>query len=421
VSPHATSDDTSRLPVLDAARGVALLGIFLINLGAFTGYLWLTPEARAALPTARVDPAAGFLLLWLAMGKFYSLFSLLFGLGFALQMDGAQRRGDVGLRRFRRRLLILLAFGGIHLVFWEGDILALYALLGFALIAVRDWNGRALLRASAILLVLPVLLAALIYLTGGAADPGAPLLAAARHVDAWAGIPENAQPLDILPAANWGTYVRYQLAGPLFRYADLLSTGRPFKVLAMFLIGLAIGRSDLLRNPQAWTAVLRRVRTTGLAVGLPMSAVHALLFRAGTASDSPLAIVQAAAYAAGIAPLALAYGAILLLLWQDARWRERLARCAPAGRMALTNYLAQTAVGVLTFYGVGLGLMGRVGPALWVVFAFAVFAAQVAASGWWLTRFRYGPLEWIWRQATYGERLRLRRAAGAEGPPAAAM
>jgi uncharacterized protein len=213
----------------------------------------------------------------------------------------------------------------------------------------------------------------------------------------------------VLATAGWGEYLRFQLPGPLYLYAGFLTRGWPFKVLAMFLLGLAIGRSGLLRDTARWAPVIRRVRRFGFAIGLPAAAVEAGMFIARFPAESPLKIVQAIAYALGVAPLALAYGATLLLLWEQPRWRARLIKLAPCGRMALTNYLSQTAVSVATFYGVGLGLMGRVGPLVWTLYAVAIVTAQVAFSHWWLTRFRFGPLEWVWRQATYGRMLPLRR------------
>ena len=145
-APAAPTPSSDRLPLLDATRGVALLGIFTLNLAPLSGFVFMKPEEMSALPTAAVDLPAALVILWLGYGKFYSLFSLLFGIGFALQIDSAARDSDQRLRRFRRRLLVLLAIGFVHLTFiWEGDILALYALVGFALIPLRRLSQRALI------------------------------------------------------------------------------------------------------------------------------------------------------------------------------------------------------------------------------------------------------------------------------------
>ena len=143
--------DSERLDILDAMRGFALGGHppaqpRLIQRGCVQ-----TPEMMAASPTAAFDlPVAG-LTIWLGYGKFYSLFSLLFGIGFSLQLEAAGRRGDTQLRVFRRRLLVLLAIGAVHLYIWEGDILFLYALVGFLLVPLRRVPDARLLPTAAAL------------------------------------------------------------------------------------------------------------------------------------------------------------------------------------------------------------------------------------------------------------------------------
>lgn len=177
----------------------------------------------------------------------------------------------------------------------------------------------------------------------------------------------------------------------------------------MFLLGLWVGRSGLLRDIGGWAPVLRRVRFWGVAVGLPAAAVQAaLMLRGGQGAAHRIA--ESTAYALGVAPLGVAYAAAFALLWHSPPWRRRLERLAPAGRMALTNYLTHTVVSLAVFYGIGLGLMGRLAPVWWPVVVAAMLTAQVAASRWWLARFAFGPAEWVWRQATYRRRLPLRRA-----------
>jgi uncharacterized protein len=398
-----------RLEVLDALRGFALGGIFLLNLASFSGFVFMTPEMMAASPTAAVDlPVAG-LVVWLGYGKFYSLFSLLFGIGFSLQLAAAGRRGDERLRVFRRRLLVLLAIGAVHLYIWEGDILVLYALVGFCLIPFRRLNDRTLLRSSAALVFAPVLLEVLIVATHGALDPGAPRLRAGDAALVATGFPAGAMPFPVLRDAGWAEYLRFQVSGVFFRYADLLSTGRPFKVLAMFVLGLWVGRSGMLTDMTPWLPTLRRMRTWCFAVGLPAAALHAMLMLGGPGGNEWRKVAGAAAYALGVAPRARGYATTFVILWQAEAWRARLVRLAPAGRMALTNYLTHTIVALTVFYGIGFGLMGRLGPVWWPLMVIAMISAQVAVSRWWLARFAFGPMEWIWRQATYGRRLGLRR------------
>ena len=389
-----------RLPLLDVLRGFALFGIFLINLGSFTGFIFMTPADMAATATAAIDKPIAVVILWLAYGKFYSLFSLLFGIGFALQL-GTSSDDSHAVGRFRRRLLVLLGIGVVHLFIWEGDILAFYALIGFLLVPLRALSQPALLKTAVLLIAMPVVLHALIVATGGLLDPGAPLRAAGQRHTEWLGYPGDTKPFPFLRDAGWADYVRFQSAGFWFRYADLLTTGRPFKVLAMFLVGLWVGRSGMLTDLQAWTPALRRVRAAGLIVGLPASLAQVVLMIVAEPRTT-LSLMESLAYALGVAPLALAYAAHITLVWQSPRWNGRLVRLMPAGRMALSIYLSQTVVAIALFYGVGLGLMGRVGPAFWLPLALVVVGGQAWLAWRWLGRYRQGPMEWLWRRAAYG-------------------
>ena len=409
VRPTAEGD---RLEMLDAMRGFALGGIFLLNLAVFSGFAFMTPEMMSASPTAAVDlPVAG-LIVWLGYGKFYSLFSLLFGIGFSLQLAAAVRRGDERLRVFRRRLLVLIAIGAVHLYIWEGrhpGPLRARRFLPDSLPARPGPHAPALGGGA--------------RLRAGRCSRSSSWRRTARSIpvrrslapatlSSWPpAFPPGTIPFPVLRDAGWAEYSRFQLSGVFFRYADLLSTGRPFKVLAMFVLGLWVGRSGMLTDMTPWLPTLRRVRMWCFAVGLPAAAMHAMLMLGGSGGSEWLKVAGAAAYALGVAPLALAYASTFVILWQSEAWRARLARLAPAGRMALTNYLTHTIVAMTVFYGIGFGLMGRLGPVWWPLMVVAMISAQVALSRWWLARFAFGPMEWIWRQATYGRRLPIRRAA----------
>lgn len=217
-SDPAPAAEGDRLDLLDAARGIALAGIFLMNLAAFSGFAFMTPEGRAGLPTSAIDAPVGFVSLWLTYGKFSSIFSLLFGIGFSLQLAAAARRGDGRLSVFRRRLAVL----------------------------------------AALLVLAPVLLQGAITVTSGALDPGAPLLRAGGGTLVATGFAPDAMPYPLLRDGGWIEYLRFQLSGGFYRYGDLLTTGRPFKVLAMFLLGLWVGRSGMLRDLGRCADLLRR-------------------------------------------------------------------------------------------------------------------------------------------------------------------
>jgi uncharacterized protein len=405
-----------RVELLDALRGFALLGILVINLGGFIGYFELTPEQRMALPTALTDGAAEFFLAAFGKGKFYSLFSLLFGIGFAVQMLRAEERGVDFAPRYRRRLAIPVAIGAVHLSFiWAGDILVLYALLGFLLIPLRRLPDRTLLFVSLVLIATPVLQHALMLMSDGLLNPGGWLIALSERIDAQLVGADVATPyLSLVVQGGWADFFRWNASGPTWRFGEILEEGRAFKVLAMFLVGFVVARRSIFHDLERHRGLFRRVLLIGLAVGLIANLGMAYLAVLGGAEYlSPAGLAETGLYAVGVVPLALAYAAAFALLWASPRWRRLLLVMAPAGRMALTNYVAQSVIAIALFYGIGLGWGGRVGPTLVVPLALLIFAAQVQLSVFWLRRFRYGPLEWLWRSLTYGERqpMRLREKA----------
>ena len=180
-------------------------------------------------------------------------------------------------------------------------------------------------------------------------------------------------------------------------------------VLAMFLLGLAAGRRGLTPHAVDHRALLRRLRTWGLVIGLPVAALSAT----GAALLPTLSALMCLWVNGTVAGplLAMAYGSGIALLWQRRGWQRCLRPLASMGRMALTNYLLQSVVATLLFYGYGLGLARRVSPSLAIVIVVAILAGQLLISGWWLRRYRFGPAEWLWRTLTYGTRQPLRRAA----------
>lgn len=400
-----------RLEVLDALRGLALLGILVVNLEGLS-LAWAFTDQLAGLPTADWDAAARTLRAVFVEGKFYSIFSLLFGLGFSIQLASAARRNDGSLRLFRRRLWVLLAIGMLHLLFvWDGDILVLYSLAGFLLIPFRHLSDHALLRWALGLLLLPVLVEAFHTATDDRLNLADRAAAMATAIDQRVTGQEEPR-WDELVAEGWQGFHVVTRTGPVWRVASLLDQNRLSKVLAMFLLGLWVGRRIRLGNLVAHRPLLHRVAFHGLWLGFMGSLATAWLAALGHAhASTPGGIAHAATHAIGVTPMALAYASAVALLWTDERWRARLATLAPVGRMALTNYLLQSLCGIALFYGIGAGLGGQVGTAALVPIALLVFMLQVVVSRWWLTRFRFGPMEWVWRSLTYGrmQPMRLQR------------
>ncbi len=391
-------ESIERHTILDALRGWALLGILVANMVTFIGFGLGNEADRAAAFGSVLDDPAELLIEWLVVGKFYSIFSLLFGIGFALQLERLEARGE-GAARYLRRLAILFAIGLAHLtLLWMGDIVALYAVMGVALLLFRRASDPALLRWALILWLLPIAWSALIHFAG--INPAAPIYARAMQGFVAAGIDLNQSPMLWYREAGFAAQFAIHPAETWLRVGDLTYQLRPAKVLAMFLFGLWIGRRRIYAELEVHRPLLRRLALFGLGLGLPLSLARVLLDLIG-GDGAVMAVGEEALYCLSTPLLAIGYASGFALLWQAAR-RNILAWTGPAGRMALTNYIGQSLIQSLLFLGYGLGLTGRFGLAFVLPFALLIFAAQVAFSAWWLARFRFGPLEWLWRSATWG-------------------
>jgi uncharacterized protein len=395
----AASPTTDRIQALDVLRGVAVTGILLANVLVFFGLFIIPPSRAAALPTVSRDAIALVIDKVFVDGKFYSTFSLLFGIGFGLQLA----RGADAVPRFKRRLRILLAIGAVHaLVIWAGDILMLYALLGFMLPWFARKSDRQLLRWTVILLAIPTFL--YILALGGWALAGY----STRSPSTDAGPP--ARILAMFEAMGRGN-IRDALRGNLvfvaIRWADLVATVRFPKVLGMFVLGLWVVRAGIPQSLASHRALLVRWTRIGWGVGLPLNLVAAVaLQRWPYLPPSPGGLLGTMAQAGGIPLLAIGYAATVGLFVVDRR--RVLNAFAPLGRMALTNYLMHSIICVTLSYGFGFGLWWRIGASTAMLVALAIIAIQIPLSAWWLARYRFGPVEWVWRRLTYQQPLPLR-------------
>ena len=396
-----------RIEEMDVLRGFALLGILLMNIEGLVGPLAASMSGLDPALTG-ADRIVDWLIYVLVQGKFMTLFSLLFGMGFALMLGRAQARGASGVRPYSRRLLVLLAIGIAHaLLLWAGDVLISYALVGFALLLLfRATPARRLpVWAISITVALMALLLALgLMMQSMAATPeGQSMLAA-----------QSAEMADTLAAERrvygHGSYLEAteQRAGDILMMLSALPVFG-LLVLVMFLLGAWLVRGGMMADIAAHARLFRRLRVLGFAVGLPLMLLSATLLPSmdPTRLDLRSAWWQSVILVASIL-MSLGYMATIVLAMQRPAWRERLAWLAPAGRMALTNYLLQSLVCTTIFYGYGFGLFEQLPRAWQPLFVLVLFVAQVMFSRAWLARFRYGPMEWLWRWLTYGVRPRMR-------------
>jgi uncharacterized protein len=298
---------------------------------------------------------------------------------------------------------VLALIGLAHMyALWAGDILLLYGLMGLALPTLGRWPARARLACMAALFCVPFVTHLMVLTSHGALDPRAPFAIVGASVREHFGIADRAT-LDLFARGHARDYWAWNTAYAFVRPGTYLQSGRPAKVLALFLLGASLGASALPRLAERRRALWWTVWLGG-TVGLIASAVYAALkadFRS-TFLLSGMGLIQTAAYTLGTTPLALAYVALAALAWQSEAWRPRLEWFVPLGRMALSVYISQTAVQLLLFTSLGAGRAGLWPVATLPLLAGALLAAQRFACVWWLRRHAHGPLEWVWRRATYG-------------------
>ena len=319
--------------------------------------------------------------------KALSVFSFLFGVGMAIQTERAAKR-NAGPRHFLfRRLAWLFVLGAAHLfLVWNGDILTLYAICGlfFVPLVRAPWQ---------VLLVL-----------GGA------LITAAQFVSFGFELPSGKAATDAIAQARqiygnegWAAILRFRWHETWVLIVPLEVSVLP-RTVGLIYCGAAAWRSGILWVPEKHRGKLIAVLATGGAIGCAITANDVWTASSGTAPWPVLSNIHLDAPAA----LAMAYGAALLL-WLNSCRPSRFPGLAALGQMALTNYLVQSVVLGFLFYGYGFGLFGRVGPAASAGIGVVLYAAQLQLSRYWLQRFRFGPVEWLWRSLAYGRRQPLRQ------------
>lgn len=399
-----------RADILDILRGFALFGVLLDNVFGFTGWGFLNPQAREAISTWPSDRILGMLEQVFINGKFYSLFSLLFGIGFSIILERNIQRGVNPVKIFYRRLFILLLIGAGHLfLLWEGDILFLYALIGFSLPLFRKCSDRSLLIIAALLIASPLLFdfsSVIFHYKNGDV-----LEKIAQTVDKRTGIPTDDSFASYLykDGAGWQEWRNWQASGYLYRYSYILDSNRIPKVLGMFLLGFYAGRKLIYAKLENYISMFRKLRFWGLIIGITaaIACFYFEFFEKGI--PNPVGLLHTFFYAISVVPLSLAFTSIICLHWIKSNGNSSLKVLAPLGRMALTNYLMQTTLGILIYYGVGFGLGGNIGPSLFIPISLGVYIFQILYSNLWFKYFNYGPLEWVWRQLSYWKRLPLRK------------
>lgn len=375
----------SRITSLDAIRGFALLGILMMNIVSmnlpFRSYFRIDgPGTETWLDW--VIGAAGEILV---DQKFMGLFSMLFGAGIALFADRAAAKGRRPALFSLWRNFLLLLIGLAHGLLWGGDILFVYALCSPVVVALRNASPALLLRLGTGMVIAPALWAAILQTTIG---PDGEALG-----DLW------------LPVGEMSDGVGLFFLGDYF-----------LRALGMMLIGVVLYNNGFL-NGRASPELYRRAAVVGLGAGWTLAAVGVAVAVIGD-FDPSVALVSYIPNTIGTIPSAVGYAAAVVLWGRRVEasaadgsggWQEALhVRLQAVGRMALTNYLTHTVLGVVVLSWFIDG--ENVTRTILFVFVLVVWALQLAYSAPWLARFRYGPVEWLWRCATYRQFLPITRS-----------
>ena len=382
-APVSTSD---RLEFLDVLRGVALFGILVVNLPVIGLPFSQAMSGPSVWMESSADSWTAALVRALAENKFMTLFSMLFGMGLALQVDRAEERGIDPRTFYPRRLMTLAVFGALNatLIFF-GDILLPYAVAGSVLYLLRERSPRTMLWLAAGFLAIGVTLSVLfegIYADAiGDNDSG------------------NGAALEL--ALSGGSFREGSLArGQIYLFWLFLSSIIAFnwRIMALFLVGAALLRMGWAR-PEAWI-VHRRAALYGLAIGLTCEGCSLTLHgRPGLSAE--LRVVDVLLHQLGGLALSAGYAGMVALWCTRRRFNGLRRAVARTGRMALTNYLGQNIVAGLIFYGHGLGLAGGFSRLGVFTIGCVIYACQVLVSDRWMARARSGPFERLWRWVTY--------------------
>ena len=385
-----------RIIPVDALRGFALFGILYSHM-----ILWYTAGPLPQRIFTEMDIGSGIAMGiygLLFVGKFFSFFSFLFGLSFYLQMKSFKKRNENFLLRYGWRLVILGVFGLIHHALWRGDILSIFAPLGFILIAARKLSNKAIVIIGFILVFnIPTK----IYEAGALLWQTTPVENTAsfqKEAEDYYNIVKNASFKDLV-IDNWKALN--------FKFWYQVNSGRLFITLGFFLLGMYAGRKGWFENLESLKPFVKNIwkkvsfsllGVFGLAI---LFIVGSLLvgfkFQDNQWSQWFLGLVSDF-FNAG---LTLFYISGLTLLMYRATWQKILYPLAGIGKMALTSYLMQTFFGLILFYPFAFAFFEKTSPGVNALIAIALFLFQVLLSKWWLTYFSYGPVEWLWRSLTF--------------------
>jgi uncharacterized protein len=386
---QTTTAKTPRIEVVDALRGFAICAIMLLhNLEHFDFYYF--PEHLPAWLKA-VDSKVWDTLFFLFAGKAYAIFALLFGFTFFIQMENAAKKGLDFRPRFVWRLFLLFLFGCINGLFYEGDILAFYAVLGITLVPVAKWSNKAVLITAIILLLQPVEWANVVHIlnTLGYAAPQ-------NLSDQY-----FAQVGQFMGGTSFWELVKgnFMIGRPAVIYWSW-ENGRFFQTPALFMLGMLLGRKGRFltskHNTRLWKSMLLITAICFIPLFYLKGSMNELVAFEPLAKKLAMIITTWSNLA-----FMLVLVSSFVYVYMKGSVKMALNTFSPLGRMSLTNYIAQSIMGTLVYYGYGLGLYQYTGATYSLLIGLLLFTLQLLFCKWWLRTHKQGPLEHLWHRATW--------------------
>jgi len=417
-----------RLVSLDTLRGVAVMGILVMNVYAFAMPLAAYYNPLIMGGTDALNMGTWFFTHLLFDQKFMTIFSMLYGAGVVMMMNRAEARDVPFTSVFYRRSAWLIVFGLLHgYIIWFGDILFHYALMGMIVFLFRKASPRMLITIACIMLPVTLLInfGSSFYMEELQADVAAieqmqsdgatPDEEQQQKLEAWlevrAVFAPTAEDIAAEVTAYKGTYVdalAQRAPFVAFMQLNLTLVFVVWRVGGLMLLGMALMKLGVLSGQRSMR-FYRKMTVIGYGVGLPLAILSAVILDAH--QFDPLYVARYGGIPNYFGSILVAFGHIgaVLLVVKSGAFQAAVHRVAAVGRMALSNYLAHSLVMTSLFYGYGLGLYAEV-PRIWQQgFVAALIGLQLALSPWWLKHFRFGPVEWLWRSLTYRQRQPMRR------------
>ena len=396
-----------RIVLLDVLRGFAVFGMFTVNMT--TDLPW-SPLLRQQ-PLDIADNTVMFLIDFLARGKFVTIFSFLFGVGFFLQLDRARGRGVPFLATYLRRLVVLFSIAALAMVAGLHTlILIIYSVYGLVLLLFSRRSARFLLVAAIVCFAVEFV---------------------SNHIEAVSNLMSTEQPerIELVDDRSSPEALAEKELDRVYREGSfkeiasvrasrLLEYVLSWKhwvsdvaLLGLMLLGCYVCRRGALQDSAVRLKMARTALPWLLSIGAAGMLIHLWLNQFGGADSDLLTLIgNLAFWPFGASVFGLGYVAIVTLVMEKEACRRVLLPFAAVGRLALTNYLFQAFVVAAFTYQWGLGLYGEMGPFWGLMAVFAIYPLMVIASSWWIRRFRFGPIEWLWRTLTYGQIQSFRRA-----------